>query len=146
MEIVITGNKYLQKWEYAENTCPNRNPCCGRPVLLNTVGQGFSTFPDLGPHTPLSYGLAGHKIINTVGKVFLLEYTDIPKLFSMPHHTSHCSTNETQGHCCAVGHFCTNVIWGQQCDPTMITLPTVVWQWVPTVGIPVPLLQKKCDP
>jgi hypothetical protein len=38
---------------------------------------------------------------NKIGKVFSLEFTDIAKVFFMPHHVGHCCTNVIKGQCCS---------------------------------------------
>jgi hypothetical protein len=45
-----------------------------------------------------------------IGKVSSSDYTDIPNVFFKPYHVGHCCTNVNQGHCCAVGYSCTNMI------------------------------------
>jgi hypothetical protein len=41
--------------------------------------------------------------MNTIGKGYSLEYTDIPKVIFMPHYQGHCY----RGHCCTLDHSCT---------------------------------------
>jgi hypothetical protein len=44
------------------------------------------------------------RILDKIGKVYSLEYTDIPQELFMLHHACHCCTNMIWGHCCASGH------------------------------------------
>jgi hypothetical protein len=69
---------------------------------------------------------------NKIGKVYSLEYTDIPKVFFTPHHVGPCCTNVIRGHCCV--QIILSLMLSQaivtQCLPT-ITLgcscPDVIW-------------------
>jgi hypothetical protein len=48
--------------------------------------------------------------------VYSVEYTDIPRVFFMTHRVSYCVfTYVIQGHCCAFGHSCTNMISDHCC-------------------------------
>jgi hypothetical protein len=55
-----------------------------------------------------------------IGKVYSLEYNDIPKVFFTPNHVVHCCTNVIQGHGCASGNSCTNVIRDHCCTITCL--------------------------
>jgi hypothetical protein len=50
-----------------------------------------------------------------IGKVYSLEYTDIPKLFFMSLHVGHCCTSVIQCYCYSLSHSCTSVVWGHCC-------------------------------
>jgi hypothetical protein len=88
-------------------------------------------------------------LLNKIGKVYSLEYTDIPKVFFTPHHVGHCSTKTIRCNCCTLGYSCTYVIRSQCCSlghsctnaircnrcATMVSLPTVERQRPPVMRV-----------
>jgi hypothetical protein len=46
-------------------------------------------------------------LCNKIGKVYSLEYTDIPKVFFMPHRVGHCCTDMIWLQCCTLGQCAT---------------------------------------
>jgi hypothetical protein len=90
-----------------------------------------------------SYQFCNKRFIftNKIGKVYFLEYIDIPKVFFMPHHVGHCCT-VIQEHCwvtmcqqCPLHHCCTNAIrrncCSTACSNNGTLFPSVVQQWGP---------------
>jgi hypothetical protein len=53
---------------------------------------------------------------NKIRKMYSLWYTNIPKVFFMPHNVGLCCTNAFRGNCCVLGHSCTNAIQGHCCS------------------------------
>jgi hypothetical protein len=85
--------------------------------------------------------------LNTIGKVYSLEYTDIQNVFFTPHHVG-CCTILIRGQCCFLGSSFTNAIRGHcsaKCVPTMGTLGSHCCTTINSNGTSGTAVKKKCD-
>jgi hypothetical protein len=85
-------------------------------ITLSNHFRGFSTTEIIRYHATIGYWQKTISVHNKIGKVYCLEYADIPKVF-MQHHVDHRCT-VIRGHYCALTNSCTNVTRGH-CYATM---------------------------
>jgi hypothetical protein len=141
----VIQEKVIWKWLYRKITVPLWLPLLLSHWLLVTRSKGFFWL-HISRNSFVFKNLIFMFVIiimnsKKIGKMYSLEYTDIPKAFFMPYHTGCCFTNAIQGHCYVLGYSWTNAIVVQHWDPRQ-PLDPIVAQWVPTVVPPVPLLWK----
>jgi hypothetical protein len=81
-------------------------------VCVSYLHANYKSFP--------SHPLKGNKI----GKVYSLEYTNIPKVFFTPHHVGRCCNNAIRGHCCSTMRY-NNELGSHCCTTKTLVMQTV---------------------